>query len=97
MKFGSYLSSRAPQLCLCGCAAVFWGIFAYFAGANAVLLWGGEIFFAAFALAWLGIGFLFAEKRLARLEKLKEGLRENTCSANCFPVPRTRRSGNIST
>lgn len=87
MKFGSYLSSRAPQLCLCGCAAVFWGIFAYFAGANAVLLWGGEIFFAAFALAWLGIGFLFAEKRLARLEKLKEGLREKYLLGELLPRP----------
>ncbi len=76
MKFGSYLSSRAPQLCLCACAAVVWGIFARFAGANAVLLWGGEIFFAAFALAWTGAGYFAARRRLARLEKLKSGLTE---------------------
>ncbi|MFR1983281.1 MAG: hypothetical protein ACLS4Z_05740, partial [Christensenellaceae bacterium] len=45
MSFKGYLSSKAAGLCLCGVGEIVWGIFAFFAGANAVLLWGGEIFF----------------------------------------------------
>lgn len=46
MSFKGYLSSKAAGLCLCGVGEIVWGIFAFFAGANAVLLWGGEISFS---------------------------------------------------
>ena len=88
MSFKSYLSSKAAGLCLCGVGAIVWGIFAFFAGANAVLLWGGEIFFFAFVAVWLAAGYFVARSRLKRLEKMKSQLKETYLLGELLPKPR---------
>lgn len=88
MSFKGYLSSKAAGLCLCGVGAIVWGIFAFFAGANAVLLWGGEIFFFAFAAVWLAAGYFVARSRLKRLEKMKSQLKETYLLGELLPKPR---------
>lgn len=88
MSFKGYLSSKAAGLCLCGVGEIVWGIFAFFAGANAVLLWGGEIFFFAFAAVWLAAGYFVARSRLKRLEKMKSQLKEIYLLGELLPKPR---------
>ncbi len=88
MKWREYIASKAAGLCFLGIAALLWGIFAYFAGANAAVLWGSEIFFACAAAIWLALGFFFVSKRLKKLEKTLEGLKEPYLLGELLEKPR---------
>ena len=88
MKWREYIASKAAGLCFLGIAALLWGIFAYFAGANAAVLWGSEIFFACAAAIWLALGFFSVSKRLKKLEKTLEGLKEPYLLGELLEKPR---------
>lgn len=76
MKFRDYLAGKAVIL-LCFCIfAILWGVFAFFMGANAVLLWGSEGFFVLAVVLRYSIGYARVRARLSRLAAQRDGLDE---------------------
>ena len=52
------------------------------------MLWGSEIFFACAAAIWLALGFFSVSKRLKKLEKTLEGLKEPYLLGELLEKPR---------
>lgn len=69
MRLRDYLASKAVMLCAIGIALILWGVFAYLCGANAVLLWGSEAFFAVAVIVRYAVGYAVVNSRLKRLKK----------------------------
>ncbi len=87
MKLREYLAAQAAGLCLYFAAVVMWGVFAYFVGANAALLWGSVGALVAAAFVKCALGFLFARRRLDRLAAIKDGLSEKYLLGEILPEP----------
>lgn len=87
MKWREYAASKAVPLCGVAILAVIWGVFAYLAGADAVLLWGSETILVFSAVIWIVAGFVRVKRRAAQIEKLKNGLDEPWLLGAVLPKP----------
>lgn len=87
MKWSDYFGAKAAELCFYAIAIIVWGVFAFLTGANPALLWGSIGFFVSAIAVRLGIGFASARNRIAKLEKLKNGLDEKYLIGELIPKP----------
>ena len=87
MKWSDYFGAKAAELCFYAIAIIVWGVFAFLTGANPALLWGSIGFFVSAIAVRLGIGFVSARNRIAKLEKLKNGLDEKYLIGELIPKP----------
>lgn len=74
MKFRDYLAGKAVVLLGFCIFAILWGVFAFFMGANAVLLWGSEGVFVFAVVLRYSIGYARARKRIKKLCAQRDGL-----------------------
>lgn len=74
MKLRDYLAGKAVVLLGFCIFAILWGVFAFFMGANAVLLWGSEGAFAFAVVLRYSIGYARARKRIKKLCAQRDGL-----------------------
>ena len=87
MKLKDYLASKAVSLCFLASAALFWGIFAFLAGASPFLLWGSEALVAITVLLRYVLGYWVARRRVNRLWKLCDSFPEKYLLGELVPPP----------
>lgn len=87
MKLREYLASKAIALCFIGIALIAWGVFAYLCGANAVLLWGSEVFFIVTVVVRYSVGYVLRNNKLKRLRKCIDELPDKYLLGEVLPKP----------
>lgn len=87
MKFSEYVASKAITLCFLGIGALLAVIALGYGGAETSFLLGAGALFLAIVFAWLFCGFWLVGKRLKRLKRLMEGLKDRYLLGELLPAP----------
>lgn len=87
MRFGDYFASKAVTLCFLGLGALLLAIFMSVSGTGADMLVLAVCFLLLLTLGWLLSGFFLACRRLAKLERISQELKDKYLLGELLPPP----------